>query len=615
MKKTFLLFIFLIPFIPAFAQFDVGTIASSRSSIHAPAAPTVTPTGFTPSSATASDTAAGGSLITGLSVTLSNGHTFNGTCGYGTPQSSTDPTGLTTLSSTSGGCNLNVNSSGYTSANDGTYQLTINPCQSGVCLNPSSPNFTLIISASSVSVTPTQMFAANDTPAGILITPFWVGTPPMGPFQPLLSTQSCSWVGDSIVQALQYAYPGDSGGFPTAPSAGGPLSTDSGQRPCVLISSRQFTSADNGNHTGTMNVGGKSTSFTLHVGAQPTGPTAGGNINNIAIGFQIDDPFPGDIPTTVLNQSPRTAYTMAEQGSGYQPGPSGCTGGSIDNFPYPSEHEIDVLQCGTNSDFANQISGVWNGNFTGYLSTFIGSASDPLELRMSNEWSAANGCTFDKNGPFWNGNTADAANGGISPGCDGDNSGNVTVANFLAAYQNMVGLIHSNYPGVKISLYYPYAQGFSLNSNGGNVFYNAPWWPPAMASTVDLVQIDQYFGPNGSSSGGWQFAMSLDTNGGGGTQGLADGFAFAAMRGVPIALDEFCDEYTDGYNLSRFLAFISYLPVANAGYWNTTQAGTTLCPLDPSVNNGAYTTFGQWFGTIGGQTYTYTNVYYKPTPY
>lgn len=138
--------------IPAIAQWEVTAAVRGTKP-----PPPPKPTGFVPTSKSVADTTGGNVVIATLTVSMSNGIAFNGTC------SDNDPSALTTIAATAGGCNLKSAASGYSSANDGTYSLTINVCQAGQCLNPGSPNFILTITGNGGLTAPPQAVAAGFT--------------------------------------------------------------------------------------------------------------------------------------------------------------------------------------------------------------------------------------------------------------------------------------------------------------------------------------------------------------------------------------------------------------------------------------------------------------------
>src|SRR5215469_3573109 len=131
----------------AIAQFDVFAGAAMRATAvsgHAPPPPVPpVPTGFSPTAQTTSDTTSSGTVIASITVTMSDNSRFSGTC------SDTDPSGLTSIAAASGGCLLSA-ARNFSSSNDGTYQITLNFCQAGQCLNPGGTNFTLTVQSTSV---------------------------------------------------------------------------------------------------------------------------------------------------------------------------------------------------------------------------------------------------------------------------------------------------------------------------------------------------------------------------------------------------------------------------------------------------------------------------------
>lgn len=555
MKKILLLFIFLIPFVPAFAQFDVGTMASSRSSIHAPAAPTVTPTGFTPSSATASDTAVGGSLIIGLSVTLSNGHTFNGTCGYGTPQNNTDPTGLTTLSSTSGGCNLNVNSSGYTSANDGTYQLTINPCQSGQCLNPSSPNFTLIINNSTTgNLTPSSATIANDIPGNMFVMAVRI------PGQ--VNTTNCSWSGDAAFTVFNWTFANDTSVPPRVA--------------CEVVTTSGSPSV--GDHTGTITLGAKSETFTVHVnsGTMTASPAKTNQVahGQYCCGISGNPPYSFSIGGT---------YT------------DGCGGG----WGFPSGQnlvtDLHSIVCGLHyseysaADWHDAATGGYDAEWLSVWQNLMGAAYAAHQwysVRLNSEWSngdaGSSGCS-EPGGPWYN-----------DPGCmGGDGSGPIPVADWVGAVERIANVIHTNFPGVVVELDSPYVRSTTAITDVNYV-------PASLAPYIDIWGVDWYYFTQylpATSPQAYQTTDGIAGNGYGEASQPGQ-VGFAAAMGTEIAMPEWCDEFTDynpGYLLTRLIYQMIDYGAAYESYWNSDDDSTT-CILGNNVGaNAAYNNiFGSW---------------------
>ncbi len=98
------------------------------------------PTAISPGSATVPDTMTSGTTIATLSVTMSNGSTFSGTCSRtDTNISGPGPTGVYTQVS---GCTLET-SGNYSSSYDGNHTgITLEACQNGRCV---SQGFTLAV--------------------------------------------------------------------------------------------------------------------------------------------------------------------------------------------------------------------------------------------------------------------------------------------------------------------------------------------------------------------------------------------------------------------------------------------------------------------------------------
>jgi beta-mannanase len=161
-----------------------------------------------------------------------------------------------------------------------------------------------------------------------------------------------------------------------------------------------------------------------------------------------------------------------------------------------------------------------------------------------------------------------------SPGSYG--SPYISASDWIAGFRNLVDALRANplTAHIKIAWDYP-----TLSPGGGALSY----YPGD--SHVDIISTDYYFntqydGP--TSSGAWNKAL--------GAQGINDWAAFAAAHGKPMAVWEWCDMYSDGYNVTHFSEWMKTQNLVAHSYWDSNDAiSNGTCRLqDDATRQNAY---------------------------
>lgn len=544
--------------VTASAQWDIissGRLTAQIVKVNPPPPPV--PSGFSPMSKTVLDSCCSGAgiTLTAISVTMSNGSTFVGTC------SDSDPGSLTRIVSTSGGCTLQ-SSRAYSSADDGIYSLTLNMCQAGQCLNPSGPNFTLTVTGTgSATITPNVAPVADDDVAGHVITGFylWSG----GNIVPWSGT--CSWSGDPIVAVKNFGW----------------INDPYGRNGCILELSRNLGSGDDGAHFGAVtNSGGQSTSFTLNVLAASTmASTPPSTINNLLLGVYQDA---GDVIQFYDGSSHPLYFT---RNSTYT---SGCPADTNLDTVLPGRGVIMDWNMATNcSDYSIDWDGMAAGNYdatiTSRLQNFVGQhyAQHLLYgIELLNEWqgpppgTAAGDCAVY--GPYWNESTGQCVIAGA-----------ITPTQWVNGICRTTALIHATFPGVRVTLQDPAQQ--AVYNSGTDIKY----WPPSLYNCIDNVGHNMYFFNAGNPGAlKWQDLTADDS--GDSIETVGQAFAWASITGKPYEADEGCDSSNDGYIYPRFFYMVGAMGVGSGGkggmtawgIWNSNDAGAS-CNMEPGGNQAA----------------------------
>lgn len=446
-----------------------------------------------------------------------------------------------------------------------SYVLNVVATQAGISNSPQSQTFTVVSSASGGTFAPSIATAFDDDAAGLMVTALWAGAPVPGSTSNVQTLNSCSASGWSAVQCAIYQYQGDTA---TAP---------------YLSLTRALTSGDLGTHAVSVSGGGYSVNMTITV-VQPQPTTPPSYVNNTAQGY---------FDNNTINS---LRYDVQYQGP--------C-GNGIVNPGFPVVIAFDLVDftnaSGCNMEDYHQAA---LGNYTSTWKASISAINAAVTggitgIRIDNEWQGGGAPSTScggnpRSGPYTN-----------NTGC-GTGSGLVNPTDFVTAIENFADMIHANFPHIRVTF-----QGACDNNSDFN------YWPVSLASHIDSAGVDWYFTPKydgPSSTNDWITtttpASNLVSSGHSGC-GLATELAFAASRGKTFSVDEFCDEYPDGYNLTRTFYWLGPQYWERNGQWNSNDAIDTsygTCQLDGSgdINSGASTAYHNMLGPPGPGTYAYS---------
>jgi hypothetical protein len=245
------------------------------------------------------------------------------------------------------------------------------------------------------------------------------------------------------------------------------------------------------------------------------------------------------------------------------------------NGGYPTVTALGHFDANVNgiNDPVAAANGSYNGIYANYAANVIGPcASTIYALRVDWEW-GGNWFGFS---PYYS-NIGSYYYPWISP------------ATWIAGFQNFVNAIRSNPATANIKIAWDYPTTLIY---GSNVMAYYPG-----DAYVDIISSDIYFNPqwNGpTSSGAWNFYNQPG--------GINDWAAFAAAHSKPMAAWEWCDAYTDGYNLTQFSNWIKANNFVAQSYWD--YASPTNCKLqsNPSAYSAYIAAWQNWTasGTFWG---------------
>lgn len=495
------------------------------------------PTAITLTSGSAPDNSASGALIATLNssnVTMSLGGTFGGTCSVtDTNTTGPGPGGTYVASGGASGCNI-VTAAAYTSALDGTHGgITLKACQNGGC---ASQAFTLTITGSAVAaVYPTSIFTANDTTSGLIMAFFSFGGT-LGKNVAFPTSGTCEWSGDSIATAFTAEMPTDPFGV----------------MGCGIETNRNLSTGDNGTHTGTI--------------------TASANGNNYSSPITINV---GGTPTTM---PPNMNDSMAAFIGGQQDGYFNLAAGVPDVTAVPSGglDPPNNTPCSVNIDSQNWQQMI---NYTSVLvdldNTGGCGATDWHQAALGNynaKWKAAyqSGAQQTYNRGYlaqlllmseWEFDCREQQPQYETTNCGGSLTP-VSAADFVAAVENFVQMIHTTFPGVFVGL-----QGPLVYNNNYSIDVFSPELANGTTSALDFTGLNTYLSdPNQASVPIWQQEMCPATEFNGSCI-MGSGSQWAAtLGGLPYAVNENCATVSnynngamdgDGYLWPRYFWYMS----------------------------------------------------------